>query len=388
MVALLIGLAVGCHAPDQSQTPHQTPAPPVDDTPVDEMGDADRTETSPPDRGETTGGEAAVHCGVDVRALGMVGVGDSGRTQGSLEPAAEPRPGCAGEAETPGSAVYRLHVEELALLEARVFGRVGEEPGPVVEVHSGDCSPERDVAACSGTGPAEAVLEPGTDYYLWVSGRSDVVEPHFRLTWRVEQPACLPSEGPSCSEGQVAVCQRPDARETYDCWGGCAEGQEAECIGDRCATGPTIDLADGPTTVTADRFAYSDRWTAARKTNCLVGANPAPPDTPGVEVFARIEGVSPGERIVFDSVARATEGAGGRKGESNVAFFILDGCSASRCTAAGLYDDNGDNRFEWTVPDEGGSVWLVAEALGERVETHGFAFDVRRGNDRRRSPDD
>lgn len=333
-------------------------------------------DTSTPDPDATEDGGSTnptKHCGMMTESIGPVGDGDAGQTRGLLGENPEISPDCGESFSEGGSKVYRFEVEESVLFEAEAFGRMGAETDPVLEIHSGSCDDSRTVQSCAQGNRAESILEPGSTYYMWVHGPKPSDKPHFRVEWNAEQPVCLPEEHPKCEGGNYVLCDDPDDREEFACAGDCAD--ETQCTGNTCETAPSVQLGSGAVTLGGDRYAYTGDWSAEGKNNCKGSTI----QTSGVEMFAKLEGISSGDTVVFDS---SLSGGGEEgdptesdKGDSNIAFFVLDGCSAEQCLKVGRYDSDGNNRVEWTA-ESGGPFWVVAEVLGSRDKRKAFEFDV------------
>lgn len=335
-------------------------------------GDADGSVT---DTDGTGDGPPSTQCGVSVTNLGTLAIGDSGERNDSLQTEFDSRPDCADSVDSAGATVYAFRLEEGSVFEASASGRAGSSVKPSVEVHSGDCDGDREVAFCSTGQEENAFLEPDRWHFVRVYGTTEVDEPHFTLRWDVERANCQPAEYPTCGSATRTKCPEPTVRNEYDCFGECAS--EDRCVGDTCEQAATIDLNGGAVNVRADRLAYEGEWNAAELSGCEVNDSGSPFDSKGVELFAELQGVSAGDTIVFDSVGEGGENGASSKGVP-VAFLILSGCGASSCTMAGLYDEEtGDNRIEWTAESDGPFV-LVAEVLGGQLEDDVFEFDVIR----------
>jgi len=335
-------------------------------------GDAAETDGA----GDGSGNGGARHCGVLPEQLGPIVAGESGEIRGVLGDNPEIDPDCGGSIAEGGSAFYRVQVDEPVLFRAEAFGRVesgGDPPtDPVVEVHGTSCEEGREVEACAQGNTAQTLLDPGGTHHLWVRGPKPSEKPHFRLEWSSEQPACDPANHPRCTDGSLIRCPSADDRIASSCAESCASSEG--CIGNVCGEARVVSASDSPVTVGGERRAYTGEWSAEGRNGCMSEVI----ETSGAEVFVRLEGVGAGDTVVFDSSPTDGGGEGGEssaKGESNLAFYVLESCEAESCLAAGRFDEDGKNRTTWTA-ETSGPHWLVAEILGASDEEASFEFDV------------
>lgn len=305
---------------------------------------------------ETDMGDSVGACEVTVD-LGVIG--DTAMADAEFDPTNATGPtSCAddlAEGETDGTAIVQFELDVPRRIDVTLDGIPlfnNDEPvippQPSWEVRSAPCDTGT-VELCSVERQDEFEL-PAGQYFMVISGRLD--SGGFRLEMNTEELVCMPGES-ACVDDNIERCVRGTAIEAFPCFDACSN--DAACTGDTCAdvVGVTIDVNGAPYTIEGHRRAQSNQWSALGREGCGLIAGEDAPDTTGVELFVRIDGLTMGQELRIDA-----ERSGG-----NYAFFILPDCAANSCLHAGDFNSESENVTSW-VARQDGPVILVVEALG------------------------
>ncbi len=266
--------------------------------------------------------------------------------------------GCAGDnpmGETDGSAILAFELDVPRRISVQVDGVPlfnNDEPvippDPSWEIRSAPCD-TGDVPLCSVNRTEEFELPIGK-YFLVIDGRLD--SGGYEVLIESEELVCMPGSA-TCSNDQVERCVMGTALETFPCFDTCSS--DTACTGDTCEDIVSVTIAanGAPYTISGHRRAQSNTWTALDRNGCELFQGDPPPDTQGVDLFVRIEGLTAGQTLNIDA----------ERSDGNYAFFILADCAATSCLHAADFDGNSENKTSWNVTSSG-SVVLVVEALG------------------------
>ncbi len=242
-----------------------------------------------------------------------------------------------------------------------LVGEITIPAQPAVEIRTTDCAPSS-AGECSRLRTSTYILDADVDYFLLINAEKD--SGGVQLKFELEELICTPNET-GCAEGAVSRCSEDGSRLTESkCVDSC--DLAGGCLGNTCeSVTDLVVAASGTTTITGNRAAYANSWSAENRAGCNLQNGEEPGATIGPDFVIRIPNLAKRDILTLSAENPLNEGAYG--------FFIVENCGAIGCLDAGSFDDNSDNQLTYTMP-EAGDVLVRVEALGEMDRF--FAIDV------------
>lgn len=277
--------------------------------------------------------------------------------------------GCAndvGEIATNGSYIVKLQYSFPTHVEIRVAPVLGDDgsrpPRPGLEVRRLACE-TGDILVCGTDNVYSLDLDANTAYYLVFAG---LLESNgLNLTINAESEVCTAGEM-SCADGTVGICNSEGTSvDMTTCPADC-DGDR--CMGDVCESAIVVTpQLNGPAVdVVGDRRAFTGTWDAMSGAGCK-GLTGETTDSPGRELFLRVQGAQAGQRVQIISDDTTSGGYN---------FLVLDSCGATTCLDGFFFDPNGVNRMNYTVPADGDVLVAVEAMPDDDDDSHPFIFHV------------
>lgn len=280
---------------------------------------------------------------------------------GPIDPAS-----CVVDEISAGARVVKFRVEErkriglTATAMPKFIDNPVIPPPAAIELRTANCAPAS-AGECNRDPQRSFFVEPDTDYFLNISG--DTNSSGVRLKFELFDVVCS-AEDNGCTDGVIGKCSEDGSvlRESK-----CVDACDQDgCMGDSCDNVLALTVAaSGTTTLTGNRSAYTDSWSAENRPGCNLSTAQAPGPTLGPDFVIRLPDLPAGTTVDLSAENPLSEGVYG--------FFFLDACDATNCLYARSFDGNDDNRAQYTTA-EAGDLYIRVEALGDQERF--FAIDV------------
>lgn len=273
-----------------------------------------------------------------------------------------------GEVNTTGAYIGKLEFPELTGLIIRTRSLMNDDgsrpPRPLAELRKGSCGEPTGTEFCATDFEFQVTLEANTPYYLVLNGDLDSNGVSIEIS--PQTLMCTPGES-MCADGTIEICDVTGLdTNTFACPGDCFSA--TSCGGDSCVDAFEIQPAvDGDAVVVAGTLGQlENQWDAMERPGCTAFPDEPPVSTPGPEFFARIPGLTAGQRVIVDA-----EGSDG-----NYSFYVLSACDATECAAGFTFDPNGLNRGQYVVESDGDVNIAVEAWTGGDQKEYSVSFSV------------
>lgn len=275
------------------------------------------------------------------------------------------QPACVVDEISAGARVVKFRVNQPTYMQItatampKLVDNAPIPPAAAIELRTGHCGPTQ-ATGCSREPVRSMTVLPDTDYFLNIAG--DTFSSGVRLKFEVSEAVCTQADN-GCVDGVISKCAEDGSilRESK-CVDAClATG----CTGDTCDSVIDVVAASGTTTLSGNRSAYSDSWSAENRPLCNLSSGGGAGPTLGPDFVVKLPNVPAGATIYASAENPMSDGVYG--------FFFLDACNAERCLYASSFDANGDNAAQYTTQSEG-DIFLRVESLGDSERF--FAIDV------------
>jgi len=275
--------------------------------------------------------------------------------------------GCVVPEVESGARVLQLRVatsSRLTLTADAIPNLVGDvviPPEPAIEIRRADCAPAN-AGECTRLRSTVFNLDADVDYFMVINAKKD--SGGVQLKFELDEVVCTSAEN-GCTDGVIAKCSEDGSILAES---KCVDACDASdgCLGNTCDSATDVIVAaSGTTTITGNRAAYLNSWSAENRAGCNLQVDEQPGPTVGPDFVIRVPDMAKDSTLTLSAENPLNEGV--------YAFFIVDSCAAVGCLAAGSFDETTDNQLKYVVPNNG-DVLVRVEALGNMDRF--FAIDV------------